>query len=60
VGHLEQDAGAVAGVGLGAGRAAVVEVLQDLDRLLKDLFDLRPLMSTTKPTPQESCSNHGS
>ena len=28
VGHLEQDAGAVAGVGLGAGRAAVVEVAQ--------------------------------
>ena len=34
--HLDQDAGAVAGIGLGAAGAAVVEVLQDLQRLLED------------------------
>ena len=41
--HLDQDAGAVAGVGLRAGRAAVVEVLQDLDRLPQDLVRLAAL-----------------
>jgi len=35
--HLEQDAGAVAGVGLTAAGAAMVEVLQHLNRLLQDL-----------------------
>jgi hypothetical protein len=41
--HLQQHAGAVAGVGLGAGCAAVVQVLQDLDRLLQDLVRLAAL-----------------
>ena len=34
--HLQQDAGAVAGVDLAATRAAMVEVLEDLDALLDD------------------------
>ena len=36
VGHLQQDAGAIAGIGFAAAGAAVVEVLQYLDRLLED------------------------
>ena len=58
--HLDQDAGAVAGVGLAAAGAAVVEIAQHLNGLLDDAWDLRPFMSTTKPTPQASCSNAGS
>ena len=42
MGHLEQDAGAVAGVGLAAARAAMVEVFQHLNRLLQDLVRLPP------------------
>jgi hypothetical protein len=34
--HLQEDAGAVAGVGLAAARAAMVEVEQGLHRLLND------------------------
>src|SRR5208283_3923926 len=41
--HLDQDARAVARVRLGAGRAPVVEVLQDLDRLPEDLVRLAAL-----------------
>jgi hypothetical protein len=41
--HLQQHAGAVAGVGLGAGGAAVVEVAEDLQRLLQDLVRLAAL-----------------
>jgi hypothetical protein len=36
IGHLDQDAGAVSGVGLAAARAAVKQVLQDRERLLDD------------------------
>jgi hypothetical protein len=36
VGHLQQDARAVAGVRLGPARAAVLEVAQHLERLLDD------------------------
>ncbi len=43
VGHLQQHAGAVAGVDLAAAGAAVVEVLQDLDGLLEDPVGLVPL-----------------
>ena len=43
VGHLQQHAGAIAGVGLAAAGAAVVEVLQHLDRLLQDLVRLAAL-----------------
>ena len=43
VGNLDEDAGAVAGVRLAAGRAAVVEVLEDLDRLLQDPVGLAAL-----------------
>ena len=38
--HLQQHAGAVAGIDLAAAGAAVVEVLQDLDRLLEDAVRL--------------------
>ena len=34
--HLDEDAGAVAGVDLAAARAAVLQVHQDLQRLLHD------------------------
>src|SRR5690606_36107401 len=37
VGDLQEDSGAVAGVGLAAGGAAVVEVFEDLDALAKGL-----------------------
>ena len=36
VGHLHQDAGAVAGVGVGAGRAAMPQVVQHLQRFGDD------------------------
>ena len=55
-GHLDQDARAVAGVVLAAAGAAVVEVVQRLSAWRTIACDLRPLMSTTKPTPQASCS----
>ena len=59
--HLDQDAGAVAGVGLAAAGAAVQQVDQDLQRLRATIAcERRPLMSTTKPTPQASCSYAGS
>ena len=41
--HLQEDAGAVAGVLLAAAGAAVLEVQQDLDRLLDDLVRLAAL-----------------
>ena len=40
--HLDQDAGAVAGVLLAAAGAAVLEVQEDLEPLLDDACDLRP------------------
>jgi hypothetical protein len=43
VGHLEEHAGAVARVDLAATGAAVIEVLQDLDRLLEDAVRFVPL-----------------
>ena len=43
VGHLQQDAGAVAGVGLAAARAAVPQVHQHLQRLLHDRVGTAPL-----------------
>ena len=59
--HLDQDAGAIARVGFAAARAAMQQVDEQLERLARrSRCDGRPLMSTTKPTPQESCSNCGS
>jgi hypothetical protein len=52
--------GAVAHQLVGADRAAVVEVLEDLQTLLDDRVRLVPLMWATKPTPQASCSRAGS
>ena len=56
VGDLEQDAGAVAGVRLGAGGAAVVEVAQGGDALLTMSWLATPVRVATKATPQASCS----
>jgi hypothetical protein len=36
VGHLDQKAGAIAGVGFAAGRAAVLKVDEDVERLAND------------------------
>ena len=41
--HLQEDAGAVAGIGFTAAGAAMVEVDQDGQRLLDDLVGLFPL-----------------
>jgi hypothetical protein len=43
VGDLGDDAGAVAGILLGAGGAAVLEVVQELDALGHDVVRLLPL-----------------
>src|SRR5262249_53463027 len=43
VGHLQEDAGAVAGVGLAPAGAAVKEVDEDLQRLAHDGVRLSPL-----------------
>ena len=59
VGDLEQDAGAVAGVDLGAGGAAVVEVAQRGERLVDDGAAGDAGQVATKATPQASCSNRG-
>ena len=59
-GHLDQDAGAVAGVDLAAAGAAVLEVVQHLSACATIACDCCPLMWTTKPTPQASCSCCGS
>ena len=54
---LSQDAGAVAGVGLGAGGAAVLEVAQGGQGLVDDVVARRsPRRVATKATPQASCS----
>jgi hypothetical protein len=55
-GTLDEDAGTVAGVGVGARRAPVLEVADGVDAVLDDRWLRRPLRSTTKLTPQESCS----
>ena len=60
VGDLHQDAGAVAGVDLGAGGAAVVEVAQGGERLDHDVVAGSPVSVATKATPQASCSWRGS
>ena len=60
VGDLDQDAGAVAGVRLGAGGAAVVEVAQRGERLDHDVVAGTPVSVATKATPQASCSWRGS
>ena len=42
VGHLHQDAGAVAGVGFAAARSTVVEVDEDFKGLADDLVGFFP------------------
>ncbi len=49
VGHLHEDAGAVAGVGLGAGRAAVVQVAHRGERLVDDRVALAALHVDDEP-----------
>ncbi len=58
--HLDQDAGAVAGVRLAAAGAAMEQVDQDRSAWRTIVCERRPLMSTTNPTPQASCSWLGS
>ncbi len=59
--HLHEDAGAVAGVGLAAAGAAVLQIVQDLQGLLDDpMGACGSSRSATKPTPQASCSYRGS
>ena len=59
VGHLQQDPRAVAGVGLGARGAAVVEVAERGQRLRHDAWLASPVRVATKATPQASCSCRG-
>ena len=49
VGHLHQDAGAVARVGLGAGRAAVVQAAHRGERLVDDGVTLPALHVDDEP-----------
>ena len=57
---LDQDAGAVAGDRIGADGAAVLEVLEDVERVLDDAGAIcAPLRSAMKPTPQASYSRRG-
>ena len=58
--ELDQQAGAVAGLGIAAASAAVLRVDQHLDALGHDLVGLLPRMLATKPTPQASRSSAGS
>ena len=61
VGDLGEDARAVAGVRLGAGGAAVVEVVQRGEALRDDRAATGvPRASATKATPQASLSFAGS
>ena len=59
VGDLDQDAGAVAHQLVGADRAAVVEVLEDLQSLLDDSVGLLALDVSDDPMPKASCSSAG-
>ena len=58
--HLDHAAGPVADQRIGADRAAMVEIDQDLQPARMMSCDFRPLMLATKPTPHESCSLRGS
>ena len=57
---LHQHAGAVADQRIGADRAAMREVLQDLQTVGDDLVRAPPFRSAMKPTPQESWSRRRS
>ncbi len=59
-GKLDENAGTVAAVGLGAGGTAVVEVFEGDQPSTTMLCERRPLMSATMATPQESASLSGS
>ena len=60
VGRADEDAGAVAAVGLAAAGPAVAHVLEHQQGCWTILLEALPLMWQMKPTPQESCSNRGS
>ena len=60
VGHLQQDPGAVAGVGVGALGAAVLEVLERVQRLFDDGVARVARQLATSAMPQASCSFAGS
>ena len=56
----DQEAGAVARVGIRAGGAAVLEVLERVERAADRLVRGRASSRATKATPHASCSNRGS
>jgi hypothetical protein len=60
IGNLDQDAGAVAQQRIGAHRAAMVEIDENLQPWLMIVWLFAPLILATKPTPQASCSLRGS
>ncbi len=60
MGNLDQDSGAVAGLRIATARAAVHQILQDLNALENDVVGLAAVNMATKPMPQPSCSFCGS
>ena len=60
VGDLDEDAGAIARLGIAAGRAPVRQATQNLDPHAHDLVRGGRCRSATKPSPQASCSKAGS
>ena len=53
--HLKQDSRTVTRIFFAAACPAVIEILQNRQRLLDDFMGLSPLILTTNPTPQASC-----
>jgi hypothetical protein len=49
MGHLQEDAGAIARVGFATARAAVIEVAQDLQRLLHNVMGFAGLDVDQEP-----------
>lgn len=60
VADLQQDTDTIAGFAFGILTGTVFQVLHDLQSIVDRLWVLRPLISTTAPMPQLSCSNRGS
>ena len=59
-GQLHEYPGAVARRRVGAGGAAMLEVLERVERALDDLVVASPSSLATNATPQASCSKAGS
>ena len=60
MGEREQDAGAVAGARVGARGAAVLEVVERLERELDHVVARLAVEPGNAATPQPSCSKAGS